>query len=43
MEIARSRRDWKCVYEIERFSCVAETCIPEAVYELPAGWAMGEV
>lgn len=43
MELARRRRDWKCVWELEQFSGVTKSCIPEAVYELPPGWAMGEV
>jgi len=43
MDIARSRRDWRCVYELEQFTGATETSIPEAVYEIPSGWAMGEV
>ena len=45
MEIARSRRDWRCVWELERFQGKPEdqTAVPEVVYELPSGWAMGEV
>jgi len=45
MEIARSRRDWRCVWELERFKGMSpeDTAVPDKVFELPSGWAMGEV
>ncbi|KAL1522317.1 hypothetical protein AB1Y20_017309 [Prymnesium parvum] len=44
-EVARSRRDWRCIWELERFSGVRpeDSAVPKTVYELPPGWAMGEV